>query len=257
MNDDVPSEEQMSKCFGNVKNCSKNCPIKNVCLDKYKEEQEEKRRSQYRDTAYIDEMDSSGDHVAIGFSDDAAESYNLYTEEELLRAIDDMDISEKCRRELYRAIRSKCETESSDEAKKEMLRRLGEIYVNDPTGFEVMFFQILAGGNQAALARIRGCTKQNINKIVSKGKKRLEAYRKTVQLNPGCRLSFRELAVFHALEIENLTYRQTADLIGCSFRTVGNIAQKMCLKGVKLHKKRPGRRKRNKKSNKVCNVDVR
>lgn len=218
-------EEELSltKCFGKVKNCERSCAYKSVCQDKYKEERESSLRMQYRETKYIDEMGGEPGDSSLSLP---YESSSCYTDKEVLRAIDELDIPEVVRRELYRVFRMRELIETASDWNKELLRRLGELYINDPTGFEVLFFQILAGGNQAELARRRGCTKQNINKIITKGKKRLEAYRQMVESKPGCRLSFRELAVFRALEVENLTYRKTAELIGCSYRTVGNIAQK-------------------------------
>ena len=241
MNDEEVSDEQMVKCFGKNKSCGRICRLKEVCLGKYKEEEAERRHRIYRDTCYIDEMDASSGHVA---ADAIIESKAEYREDEVDAAIDHLDVSEGCRKELRRIFRTRTEGENTKEYVRELLRRLGEMYVNDPTGFELLFFQLLAGGNQVALAKKRGCTKQNINKIIVRGKSRLEAYRKMVEEKPECRLSGRELAVFHAIEIDGLTYRQAAEILGCSFRTIGNIAQKMSLKGIKLHKKNRGRKKR-------------
>ena len=243
MNDEEVSDEQMVKCFGKNKNCGRICRLKEVCLGKYKEEEAERRHRIYRDTCYIDEMDASSGHVA---ADAIIESKTEYREDEVDVAIDHLDVSEGCRKDLRRIFRNRTEGENTKEYVRELLRRLGEMYVNDPTGFELLFFQLLAGGNQVALAKKRGCTKQNINKIIVRGKSRLEAYRKMVEEKPECRLSGRELAVFHAVELDGMTNREAADILGCSRETIRRVCQMLRSKGVKCAKKRPGRRKKEK-----------
>lgn len=242
MQDEV-SDAQMAECFGTAASCGRNCRLKAVCLDKYRELEAEKRRRRYREAQFIDGMDAGSGHVAVDFI--AADNRDETEPDaaEVAAAIERLDVSERCRHALLETFRRREAEKTAEAANLELLRRLGEIYVSDPTGFEVMFFQILADGNQAELARRRGCSKQNINKLTAKGKKRLEAYRQTVAAHPECRLSPRELAVFRAVELDGLTYRQAADIIGCSPKTIGNITQKMRLKGVFLHKKHPGRRK--------------
>ena len=242
MQDEV-SDAQMAECFGTAPSCSRNCRLKAVCLDKYRELKEEENRRQYRKAQFIDGMDAGSGHVAVDFI--AADNRDETEPDaaEVAAAIERLDVSERCRRELLAAFRRREAGKTAEAAALELLRRLGEIYVSDPTGFEVMFFQILADGNQAELARRRGCSKQNINKLTAKGKKRLEAYRQMVVAHPECRLSPRELVVFRAVELDGLTYRQAADIIGCCPMTIHYIVQKMRLKGVKLYKKCPGRRK--------------
>ena len=249
MNDDSEvSDEQMVKCFGKYRNCTKNCRLKEVCLDKKREEERELRQRRYREANYIDEMDSTGNHSAVEYQVESKPEAEP-SEKEIFEAIEYLDVSEKCRLELRKIYRLKLERERTDEAIRELVRKMGELYIHDPTGFEVLFFQILAGGNQKQLAEKRGCSKQNINKIIANGKKRLEAYRELIEDNPECRLSSREIAVYHAVEIEGLSYRKAAAMVGCSFRTIGNIAQKIRLKGIKMHKKHRGRKKATGKSN--------
>ena len=240
------SDEEIVKCFGKHKHCTKNCRLKSLCNSEAKEREEEAFIQKYRETEFIDNMDTTGNHVAPEFCFDYTQEHGDFLQE-ILDAIEQLDVSDHCRRELLNIYRSKLAAESSEEAVKELLQRMGEIYVNDSTGFEVMFFQILAGGNQAALARQRQCSKQNINKIIARGKKRLAAYQAMIAEKPGCRLTCRELAVYHAIELCGLTYRETASILGCTVGTIWQIKQKMSLKGVKLNKKHPGRRKGNKR----------
>ena len=41
MNNEAPvSDEQMGRCFGKSKNCGRNCRLKELCLDKYREQEE-------------------------------------------------------------------------------------------------------------------------------------------------------------------------------------------------------------------------
>ena len=231
-------------CFGKYRNCQHECRLKEVCQGKKREEEREQRQKQFREARYIDEMDAESNHSAAGYR--AAENRETGPEEsadEIFNAIDQLDISDRSRRELRRIYRLKLERESTEDAVRELMRKMGELYIHDPTGFEVLFFQILAGGNQKLLAEKRGCTKQNINKMIAHGKRRLQAYQEMIGQKPECRLTSREIAVFHAVEIGGMTYRQTAAIIGCSFRTVGNIAQRMREKGIKLHKKRRGTKK--------------
>ena len=231
MNDAVPvSDEQMAKCFGKYRSCGRNCRLKEVCLGKAREQEDERRRKKYREASYIDGMDAGAGHVAPDF--DAAESEERIPDDsEIVSAIGQLDVSDRCRRELLRIFRTKAGNEAAEGVALELLRRLGEMYVNDQTGFEVLFFQILAGGNQAALARRRGCSKQNINKIVAKGKKRLEAYRKIVAEHPECRLTSREIAVYHFVAVERYSYRKTGLFLGICKDTVRKIALGLSAKG--------------------------
>ena len=248
MNSEVP-DEQIAQCFGKNRSCSRNCRMKEICLGKYRENKEEENRKKYRKANYVDGMDAGAGHVAPGFDATTDDETGKETAAaEVLAAIEQLDISDRCRRDLLRIFRTHEDGESARESALELLRKLGEVYCCDPVGFEVMFFQILAGGNQAALARRRGCSKQNINKIVAHGKKRLAAYRQMAEQHPECRLTVRELAVFHAVEIEGMTYRKAADILGCSRETIRRMCQKLRLKGVKCAKKRPGRRKATKKA---------
>ena len=232
MNDEAPvSDEQMGRCFGKSKNCGRNCRLKELCLDKYREQEEEKRRQRYREAHYIDGMDASSGHVAPNFDLENSDTDDACADDEVFAAIDQLDVSDRCRRELLRILRARTDGEAAKGAALELLRRLGEMYVNDQTGFEVLFFQILAGGNQAALARQRGCSKQNINKIVAKGKKRLEAYRQMVARHPECRLTSREIAVYHFVAVEHCSYRQTGAFLGISKDTARRIALGLSAKG--------------------------
>ena len=232
MNDEAPvSDEQMGRCFGKSKNCGWNCRLKELCLDKYREQEEEKRRRRYREAHYIDGMDPGAGHVSPDFAPENAETDRDVSPDEVFAAIDHLDVSDRCRRELLETFRARAEGEAAEGAVLELLRRLGEMYVNDQTGFEVLFFQILAGGNQAALARQRRCSKQNINKIVAKGKKRLEAYRQMVAQRPECRLTSREIAVYHFVAVEHCSYRQTGVFLGIGKDTVRRIALGLSAKG--------------------------
>lgn len=242
------SDEQMAKCFGKHRSCDRNCRLKEVCLDAFREKEEDRRRHQFRETAYIDEMDADAPHV----SPDFVSGGNVpggETEEEILAAIEQLDLSDECRTALRQLVGRKTDEADTKLALLDMLRKLGEVYVCDPVGFEVLFFQVLAGGSQAALAKARGCTKQNVNKSMARGKIRLEAYRQMAAQYPECRLSPRELAVFHAVELEGMTYRQAAEIVGCSRETIRRVCQNLRLKGVKCAKKHPGRKKGNKKGN--------
>ena len=223
------SDDQMVKCFGKYRSCARKCRLKEVCLGKYREQEEEHRRKKYREASYIDGMDAGAEHVAPDF--EAAWPESDPDDEEITSAIEQLDVSDRCRRAMLKIQRAKAEDEEAKGDGLELLRRLGEMYVNDPTGFEVLFFQILAGGNQAALARRRGCSKQNINKIVAKGKKRLEAYRQMVARHPECRLTSREIAVYHFVAVEHCSYRQTGAFLGISKDTARRIALGLSAKG--------------------------
>ena len=230
MNDEVEvSDDQMVKCFGKYRSCARKCRLKEVCLGKYREQEEEHRQKKYRETSYIDGMDAGAEHVAPDF--EAAGPESDPDDEEIASAIEQLDVSDRCRREMQKIHLAKAQDEEARGDGLELLRRLGEMYVNDPTGFEVLFFQILAGGNQAALARQRGCSKQNINKIVAKGKKRLEAYRQMVARHPECRLTSREIAVYHFVAVEHCSYRQTGAFLGISKDTARRIALGLPAKG--------------------------
>lgn len=250
MNDEAQvSDEQLARCFGTQRRCARNCRLKELCLDKYREQEEEKRRQRYREAEYIDGMDATGDHVAPDFSTEHGSGHGE-TAEEILAAIEQLELSDECRNALRKLVGRKSDAEDTRQALLDMLRKLGEVYVCDPTGFEVLFLQVLASGNQAALAKARGCSKQNVNKSMARGKIRIEAYRQMAAKHPGCRLAPRELAVFHAVELESMTYREAADILGCSRETIRRVCQMLRLKGVKCAKKRPGRRKGNKTGNK-------
>lgn len=238
---------QIERCFGKYRSCSLDCRLKEVCRGKFREQEEERSRKRFREARYVDEMDASANHAAADFA--AADSRPETSDAEILEAIDALDLSDECRTALRTLVSRKNEAENTRDALRDMLRKLGEMYVADPVGFEVLFFQVLANGNQAELAKMRGCTKQNVNKSASRGQKRLEAYRETVRQHPECRLSFRELAVFHAVELDGMTCREAAAVLGCSRETVRRVCQKLRQKGVKCAKKHPGRRKGDKKGN--------
>ena len=225
------SDAQISQCFGKNKSCARECRLKAVCLGKFQENEEEKRRRRYREAQYIDGMDPGSGHVSPDFEPESTETNTGFSADEVFDAIDQLDVSDGCRRELLRIFRARTEGEAAEGAVLELLRRLGEMYVNDQTGFEVLFFQVLAGGNQAALSRQRGCSKQNINKIVAKGKKRLEAYRQMVARHPECRLTSREIAVYHFVAVEKCSYRRTGVFLGIGKDTVRRIALGLSAKG--------------------------
>lgn len=208
MENDV-SDAEMAKCFGSRKNCARHCRLKEICLGKHREEREERNHARHRETVYIDSMDAEGDHVAPDWPNQPA-PVSRYDAEPYPCAPG--------------------ETLPADDIR-EMLRRLGEMYVNDPTGYDMLFFKVLADGNQAALARKRGCTKQNINKCAANGGKRLEAYRAMMQKHPECRLTPEEIAVYHFVGIERFSYRQTGIILGISKDKVRKIAFGMTEKG--------------------------
>ena len=232
MNDEVPvSDEQMAKCFGKYRNCGRNCRLKEVCQDKCREQQEEYNRRKFRERTYTDAMDAEGDRVGQEWKDHAPDEVSHITAEDLRAVIGELDLPKAYITALQKLIDARAVQESSRHALLDMLRKLGEVYVCDPVGFEVLFFQVLAGGNQASLARLRGCTKQNINKIVAKGKKRLEAYRQMVRKHPECRLTSREIAVYYYVAVEHCSYRQTGAFLGIGKDTVRKTALGLTEKG--------------------------
>ena len=164
--DEVP-ESEMEKCFGTKRKCDRNCPLKAFCLSEAKERTEDRRRKKFRETEYIDEVNTEAEtaHVKRDYVREP-EQYDM-DEREAVRAIDALDVPARVRRELKEALRRRGEIEEEREGMCEMLNRLGEMYVFDQTGFEVLLFQTLNGLNAAQLSKIRGCTKQNISKKIS------------------------------------------------------------------------------------------
>lgn len=235
-------DEQIVQCFGKHGACTRICRLKDICLEKHREQEKEKRQRRYRETCYIDGMDATAGHVAPDFSIGKDAGEDDFPSSEVASAIERLDVSEQCRRDLRRLFRAKADGEADEEKSVELLRRLGEMYINDPTGFEVLFFQALSGGNQAALARRRGCTKQNINKIVAKGRQRLAAYRQMVQSHPECRLTSREIAVYYYVVVERCSLRRAGVLLGIGKDTVKRTILGLSSKGFScdiLTPKRP------------------
>lgn len=244
----MPTEEEIVKCYGVRQNCpEEDCPWRGPCLDHAREEAEEQRRQNYEQAEYTEAMDEGGTHTLADFKrrpgEDDAQFHSV------MRMIDELSFAETDRDALKRLCRARIEEKDSEERILDLLRRMGELYVHDPVGFEVMFFQILAGGSQAALARERDCSRQNINKMVTRGKRRYQRYLNAVHFRPGARLSMVELAVYRAIELERMSYRQAAAVCGCSLWKIQNTIHSLRQKGFKTIQRKRGRIKQNKKQN--------
>ena len=150
MNNEAPvSDEQMGRCFGKSKNCGRNCRLKELCLDKYREQEEEKRRQRYREAHYIDGMDASSGHVAPNFDLENSDTDDACADDEVFAAIDQLDVSDRCRRELLRILRARTEGEAAKGAALELLRR--RILQNLRMDFRRGFFRRRRAGGRFLL----------------------------------------------------------------------------------------------------------
>jgi len=238
MNNREPTDEEMAACFGTKRKCNRNCPMKKFCADEAKEKTEDARRKQFRETAFLDEMDSESDeHHAnraylIGREHESEET----PPEEILRAIDALEVPERTKAALKAVCKRREEEEKARDATKEMLSRLGELYVFDQQGFEALFFQILNGCNQSTLARMHQCSKQNISKKMTKGKERLAAHRERAAMN-GAGLSGRDLGIYFYVYVKKMSHRSVAKILGISKTTVSNIVKKLAKQKFAVAKK--------------------
>ncbi len=241
------TDDELFKCFGKKKHCLIDCRFKKDCRSRAVERDEEWRRQTFEQEEYSEEMDEEGTHTLADFQ--KKNGVNDERLEKFIRMVEDSDLSYEDRTAFMEICNKRTWDKNNEEAILQLLRRMGELYIHDQIGFEVVFFQMLAKGNQAKYARLRGCTKQNINKRIASGQRRLKSYLDTAQIRPGARLSPLELAVFRAVEIEKMTYRQAAEVCGVTKWKIQNTVQNLRLKGIKTVQKRPGRRKNNGKSN--------
>jgi Mor family transcriptional regulator len=233
-----PTDEEMAACFGTKTKCDRKCPMKALCKDEAKEKTEEARRKQFRETPFIDEMDADSDeHHAnrrylIGKDSEGDEA----SPEEIVRAIEMLEVPERTKAALKAVCKRHEANEKARDATKEMLARLGELYVFDPQGFEALFFQVLNGCNQSTLARMHQCSKQNISKKLVKGKERLETHRARVAMN-GAGLSGRDLGIYFYVYVKKFSQRKTASILGIGKSTVSNVVKKLAKQKFAVAKK--------------------
>lgn len=222
-----PTDEEMAVCFGTKRKCNRKCRMKVYCADEAKEKTEDVRRRQFRETPFLDEMDSESDdhHANREYLARQEQQDEDVSSGEIIRAIEMLDVPDHVREGLKKLCRRREEEERRRDETKEMLSRLGELYVFDPTGFEALFFQVLSGCNQSTLAKMHQCTKQNISKKMNKGKERLAAHRER-KLN-GKTMTSRELAVYYYVFVEKKSRRETARVLGLGKSTVAEIAEKL------------------------------
>jgi len=222
-----PTDEEMAACFGTKKKCDRDCQMKHYCQEEAKEHAEDRRRRKFRETEFHDEMDpeSGAGHVKRGFSSEEEDRRNNDIDPaELIRAIEQLDAPANVRRELKDAVLRREANEANRETMGEMLTRLGEMFVFDQTGFEVMFFQALSGVNSSQLSKIRGCTKQNTSKKLKRGRERLTAYRKDHQTG---KMNGRELGVYYFVFVRKMSYRKAAEHLGINAMTVSRTVKKL------------------------------
>ena len=238
MSNSEPTEEEMAACFGTKTRCGRNCPMKKFCADEAKEKTEESRRRQFRETPFIEEMDSESDdhHASRAYLARQEQQGEDVTTEEIIRAIEMLDVPDRAREELKRLCARREEEEKRRDETKEMLSRLGELFVFDPAGFEALFFQVLNGCNQSTLAKMHRCTKQNISKKLNKGKERLAEHRKRTARN-GAPMSGRELAVYYYIFVKKKSRRETARILGITHPTVSSVVEKLTKQKFALSKK--------------------
>lgn len=222
--DDVVPESEMEKCFGTKKKCNRNCTLKKFCLSEAKEHTEDRRRRKFRETEYNDDVNPEAETAHVKRDYVREQEQADIDEQEAISAIESLDVPARVRRELKEALRRQSEIEEEREGMCEMLNRLGEMYVFDQTGFEVLLFQTLNGLNAAQLSKIKGCTKQNISKKIMRGRKRLTAYRKEFS---GGKMNGRELGVYFYVFVRKMSFRKAAEHLGCSWITVLRTARKL------------------------------
>lgn len=227
MSNSKPTNAEIEICFGTKRRCNRECHLKELCASEAKEKTEDARRKQFRETEFIDAMDSESDdhHVNREFLTEQERTEDT-SGFDVYGAIDAMDAPEPIRAELKRLYERREERDKGREDAKEMLSRLGELYVFDQQGFEALFFQILTGCNQSMIARMHRCSKQNISKKLTKGKERLAAHRKQTAAR-GREMSGRELGVYFYVFMKKLTIRKTAEILGISHTAVRKIIQKL------------------------------
>ena len=237
MNSSRPTDEEMAACFGTKKKCDRDCPMKKYCQEEAKEHAEDRRRRKFREAEFHDEMDpeSGAGHVKRGFASEEEDRRNNDIDPaELIRAIEQLDAPANVRRELKDAVLRREANEANRETMGEMLTRLGEMFVFDQTGFEVMFFQALSGVNSSQLSKIRGCTKQNTSKKLKRGRERLTAYRKDHQTG---KMNGRELGVYYFVFVRKMSYRKAAEQLGINAMTVSRTVKKLQKTNLACYKK--------------------
>lgn len=232
--DDVVPESEMEKCFGTKKKCNRNCTLKKFCLSEAKEHTEDRRRRKFRETEYNDDVNPEAETAHVKRDYVREQEQADIDEQEAISAIESLDVPARVRRELKEALRRRSEIEEEREGMCEMLNRLGEMYVFDQTGFEVLLFQTLNGLNAAQLSKIKGCTKQNISKKIMRGRKRLTAYRKEFS---GGKMNGRELAVYYYIFVKKKSNRETARILGITHPTVSSIVEKLTKQKIALSKR--------------------
>ena len=219
-----PTDEEMTACFGTKTRCTRNCRMKEYCLDEAKEKMKEKRRKQFRESKYIDEMDATTDTHNVNREYLAEQEHvEEASKREVNSAINAMDLPESIRDSLKKLYAAQERRDAERENMKDMLHHLGELYVFDPMGFEVLFFKVLNGCNQSMLAKMHRCTKQNISKKLVKGRERLAAYRAATD---GGKLTERELSVYYFVCVKKMSCRKTAEILGISKTTAWEISKK-------------------------------
>lgn len=222
--DDVVPESEMEKCFGTKKKCNRNCTLKKFCLSEAKEHTEDRRRRKFRETEYNDDVNPEAETAHVKRDYVREQEQADIDEQEAISAIESLDVPARVRRELKEALRRRSEIEEEREGMCEMLNRLGEMFVFDQTGFEVMFFQALSGVNSSQLSKIRGCTKQNTSKKIMRGRKRLTAYRKDHQTG---KMNGLELGVYYFVFVRKMSCRKAAEHLGICKTKVWEIEKKL------------------------------
>lgn len=229
MNSSEPTDKEMESCFGTKTKCNRNCRMKEYCLSEAKEKKEETRRRKFRETPFLDELDSESEdhHANRDYLAKQEQPGEETTSDEIIRAIKMLDVPDTVRNELKRLCKQRDKEEKQRIETKELLARLGELFVFNPAGFEAMFFQILTGCNQTMLAKMHQCSKQNISKRLAKDRKTFAEYKQK-----GKPMSGRELAVYYYAFVKKESRRETARILGIPKSTVQDITQKLFIQKV-------------------------
>ena len=141
----TPDDCMLSICFGSKADCLLNCRLKQVCADKYREAKEEAYEQKFRRMEYMDRASMENDFVQeADFSE-----HESGIADEMADQIRELDA--ESRRKLQELLSKESIRKISEDANLELIRKLGELYVFDPVGFELLFLQMLANGNQVEL----------------------------------------------------------------------------------------------------------
>lgn len=233
--------QKAEKCYGKKKNCKLSCAFKPACQNLAKEEENNIRYSYFQTIPF---------NPAIEVQQSESDGEADRRLEETLNIIDEIDIDERDRVAIRKAICGIIDRKDDKESIQEFCRRFGRLWQEQPLNFNFLMESIFNGLNQTELARKYGVSRQYISKKLMDERRR----RNVVHLRPEMlknsmlELTYREIAVYQLMQKEGLSSRETARRLKLRQTQVMRCVQSLRRKGMVLCSNRPYDCKKKKKN---------